>query len=135
MEDNRLQIDKQKLENLRRYAENGEGLVRALSIHAYQQYSYDNVGSVWKELSKIHRKPVEQLTKDDFLCREMIEAVRLLAGDELVEDFPQIVNLCMAGQYSNSSFRRSYASGNIAFYTGRLERLVSRLIFQSCCQK
>jgi len=134
MEDNRLQIDKQKLENLRRYAENGEGLVRALSIHAYQQYSYDNVGSVWKELSKIHRKPVEQLTKDDFLCKEMIEAVRTLGGGELAEDFPQIVDLCMAGQYSSSAFRRSYASKNIAFYTGRLERLVSRLIFQSCCQ-
>lgn len=133
MERKRPQIDQQKWESLRKHADNGTGLLRALAGSTYYYYSDANWRTeLWSELNKLYTKPIAQLSAKEFLCRDLEDAFTALAGREMAEKVPQIIAIRLEGQYSGSAWRRSYRSKYFAFYASSVLDLLCQLIRQSC---
>lgn len=126
------QRSEKKWKALQNHADHGTGLLRALAGYTCYRYRDNWNTEFWSALTKLYRKPMAELSAEEFLCRDLKNAFAALAGREMAEKLPQLVALCLEGQFSSSPWRRSYRSGHFAFYLGAVTQLLCQLIRQSC---
>lgn len=132
MERKKPQMDQQKWKLVQDYADNGKGLVRALAGYTYYRYGNDWNTELLNALTKLYGKPLTQLSANEFLCRDLETAFSTLAGKEMAEKLPHILDMHLEGQFSASPWRRSYRSKYFAFYVESVIELLCQLIRQSC---
>lgn len=132
MERRALQSDQKRWDRLRKIAENGLGFKKALANRALFTYTYSVQQEVDQAFAKAAGKDLDKITREDFLCSKLIDAVRDLGGHALAEDLPIIVDLCLEGQYSSSTYRRSFRSQNASNYVRKTLDVIADLIRSTC---
>ncbi len=126
------QADKARTQMLQDHANHSTGLLRALAGCCIHHYAGSWREALWTELRKLYRKPLNQLSADEFLCQELESAFTTLAGKELAEKLPELIALRLEGQFSNTAWRRSYRSKQFSYYFGSAVELLYQLIRESC---
>ena len=132
MEREKLQMDQQKWKALQNYADNGNGLVRALAGYSCYRFGENWHTALWNALTKLYSKPISQLSAKEFLCHDLENAFTTLAGKEMAEKVPHLIAMRLEGQFSSSPWRRSYRSKYFAFYVESVVDMLCQLIRQSC---
>ncbi len=129
MEQNDFQVIQQNWKALQKQAENDNGLVGALAGHATDR----NHAALWEALTKLYGKEPTEVSEEEFLCRDLVNAFTALAGKEMAEKLPDMIALRLEGQFSGSPWRRSYRSQYFAFYAAQIIELLCQLIRLTCC--
>lgn len=132
MEQRKLERDAERLERLRKLADQEGGLVGALAARSCYSYSPQSFQRLWDELTKLYGKaPTEVATVEEFWHPTLERAVTSLAGEALAKELPGILRVRTQGQYSFSMWRHSYHSGDFGYYASAAVDLVCALIMES----
>ncbi len=124
MELKKLEINEQKLNLLKNYADTDNDLVGELAALSLYRYSPKGIKVLYEKLSNRSAK--------DFLSNDLKNAFAVLAGPSIAQDLPEIIDMCLECQFSSSVWRRSYKSKIFAYHFDSIIRVLGNLIYQSC---
>ncbi len=131
MERTKPQRDPQKWEQLERSALRG-GLIGALAGCAANPYDLKKFNALWDTLTGLYGKDPARISREEFFCPELQQAFTALAGAEMAQKFPGILDLRLQGPFSSGPLQRSYRSRNFAYYADQAVRLMCQLIALAC---
>ncbi len=122
-------VDEKKKQAIRACAEDPSSMAGALAAFAFNFWDR----RIFQLLPERYGKPMALLSRDEFLSRELMDAFASLAGKDMADKLPELVNLRLEGQFSSSMHRRSYRSQRFGLYVEEIIQLMRGLLHQSCC--
>ena len=128
MFDSAQELNRERVKKLQRYAAEQKGLVSALAAMAIRTYDSKCHEHLWQELTKLYGKNPAETTLKEFFCPALEKAFCKLAGKELTEKLPYLVQMFLEGPFSRSPYRRSYRSKYFGYYVSDLTYLLGRII-------
>lgn len=131
MERKKTVFNKEKWDEVIGKAKRGSGLVSAMAQYA-DEYGYggkDGFSAVWKELTRIYGiEPHKNRTVNQFWAPELARAVEKLTNKDFADKIPEILNMRMEGQFSESMYRRSYHSKDLGYYATSFVFMLGKIL-------
>lgn len=131
MERKKYDFNKEKWDKVIETAKSKSGLISAMAQYA-GEYAYggrDSYSLVWQELTKIYgEEPHLVKTVDKFWSKELKKAVEELTDKNFAAKIPEILNMRMEGQFSESMYRRSYRSKDVGYYASSFILMICKII-------
>ncbi|MBQ9083541.1 MAG: hypothetical protein IJY28_08585, partial [Clostridia bacterium] len=121
-------VDEKKRKFIRQMANEKSGIVAVLAGYSYNLCADRTLSFLPGRCSK----PLTEMSRQEFLSRELTEAFALLAGKEMAEKLPELIDLRLEGQFSSSPCRRSYRSSQFWPYAHDVIELMRHMVYQSC---
>jgi len=111
--------------------ENKTGATAALAYHAC--YPWDHASRLLlPELNKLYKKPIQELTYDEFFSPALQKAIAPLLDDAWMQKLPALLALRLEGQFSSSVFRKSYRSRRFGYYAREAILFLGSVIRSAC---